>query len=162
MPVTEVAPEIGQCAEWNGVDWILKASPPLVDTEQPAHEPFARAGTVLKADEEERLIVSIAMVPELVDSQGDIASAEVIEKAAHFFLVGGGEIHLQHIDQAITGVHAVESYIVRRNTKIEDQSVKKGTWVMAVKVWNDSVWQAVKEGRFTGFSIGGFADFEEL
>jgi DNA adenine methylase len=36
-------------------------------------------------------------------------------------------------------------------------SVSKGTWLMAVRVLDDGLWEQVKTGGITGFSIGGSA-----
>ena len=37
----------------------------------------------------------------------------------------------------------------------EKQVVKKGSWVISVKVISDRLWKMVKDGELTGFSIGG-------
>ena len=70
---------------------------------------------------------------------------------------------LEHQYQ-INGLSLVESWIVE--DKVHDKSVKYGmdlplgTWVGAVKVNNDEIWnEFVKTGRVKGFSIEGyFAD----
>lgn len=128
----------------------------------PEQEEFADQNAILKADDEKRIVVSVAMVPELVDTHGDIADAEVIENAAHGFLIMCPQARVQHTPERFEGLHIVESYIVRNNTKINGVSVKKGTWVVAMKVESDFLWGLVKDGTFTGFSIGGFAEVEEL
>jgi hypothetical protein len=35
-------------------------------------------------------------------------------------------------------------------------------WIIAVKVHDDETWEQVKQGRFTGFSIGGRAQRREV
>jgi len=123
---------------------------------------YAVRDQLFKQDEEQRIVVSVVMVPELVDSQGDIASAEVIEDAAHSFVINGGHVQVGHIDADVPGLYMVESYIARNGFRIDGVRVKKGSWLMVIKVWNDSVWGKIMSGEFTGFSVGGYADMEIL
>ena len=148
----------GEILIWNGAELVLKADYDAAGPE----EVYATKGMLLKADDEQRLVVSVAMVPELVDTHGDIADAEVIENAAHSFLATGGTANVQHTTDRFDGLHIVESYIVRKNTSINGIRVKAGTWVVAMKVESDFLWQLVKDGAFKGFSIEGFAEVEEL
>jgi hypothetical protein len=37
------------------------------------------------------------------------------------------------------------------------QNITKGTWVMAVKINDEKMWNSIKEKKFNGFSIGGFS-----
>jgi len=48
----------------------------------------------------------------------------------------------------------VESYIAPQDFTINDQTVKKGSWVMSVKVHCPDLWEQIKAGEVTGFSIG--------
>jgi hypothetical protein len=38
-----------------------------------------------------------------------------------------------------------------------ERHVKKGSWLMTVHVSSDKTWRDVKDGKITGFSIGGVA-----
>ena len=70
---------------------------------------------------------------------------------------------LEH-QHKIQGLSLVESWIVEDpkmdKTKLYGMELPKGTWVGAVKVNNDQIWQEfVKTGKVKGFSIEGyFAD----
>ncbi len=33
---------------------------------------------------------------------------------------------------------------------------------MTVKVLDDELWESIKDGDFTGFSVGGFAEIEDI
>ena len=35
--------------------------------------------------------------------------------------------------------------------------LRKGTWLLAVRILSDELWEQVKGGELTGFSIGGSA-----
>jgi hypothetical protein len=70
---------------------------------------------------------------------------------------------LEH-EHAINGLTVVESWLVEDKDKdksaLYDLDVPVGTWMVAVKVDNEAIWQEwVKEGKVKGFSIEGyFAD----
>lgn len=38
--------------------------------------------------------------------------------------------------------------------------IPAGTWMMAMKVYDDTVWEGVKNGTFKGFSVGGKAQVQ--
>jgi DNA adenine methylase len=51
----------------------------------------------------------------------------------------------------------LETWIAPCDLDLNGTTVKKGTWLLAVRVIDDELWDAVKAGKFTGFSIGGSA-----
>ncbi|MBC7340960.1 MAG: hypothetical protein H5U02_00640, partial [Clostridia bacterium] len=110
---------------------------------------------ILKADEERRIVYGVVLEPESVDSQGEVISAEEIEKAAHKFLVKSRVVGDWHRKKAQGEV--VESYIAPDDFEMGGQKVKKGSWVLAVHITDDELWRKVKEGEYTGYSVGGFA-----
>jgi hypothetical protein len=114
---------------------------------------------VCKADTttEERYVLGIVLEPDTVDSQGDIYTAETIRQSAYLFMEEYGNIGLQHSGIINDKVKILESWIQREDTEIGGQKVKAGTWMLAVHVLDDELWAAVKDGRITGFSIGGRA-----
>lgn len=112
---------------------------------------------ILKSDEERRLVTGVVMVPDEEDTHGDSFDAPQIEEAAYEFMASYQTIGLQHAGDTYE-VRIVESYIAREESVIGDQEIKKGSWVMTVKINSDALWGAVKSGTFTGFSIGGFAE----
>ena len=114
---------------------------------------------VCKADSttEERYVLGIVLEPDTVDSQGDIYTAETIQQSAYLFMEEYGNIGLQHSGLINDKVKILESWIQREDTMIGGQAVKAGTWMLAVHVIDDELWAKVKDGRITGFSIGGRA-----
>ena len=105
-------------------------------------------------------MTGIVLEPETVDAQGDIISADVIEKSAHSFLAKSRVIGKQHKGRAKAEV--VESYIAPNDMVMGEQNVKKGTWIMSVKVHDKSLWEEVKAGEITGFSIGALGVREQV
>jgi hypothetical protein len=54
-------------------------------------------------------------------------------------------------------VKVLESYLAPTDFTIGELAVRKGTWLLAVRVLSDELWERVKSGDLTGFSIGGSA-----
>ena len=54
-------------------------------------------------------------------------------------------------------VKILESYIAPVDFTVVNKSVKKGTWVITVRVLDKKIWKAVKDGELTGFSMAGYA-----
>lgn len=127
-------------------------------SESPFESPLPRL--LLKAESEKRLVTGIVLQPEVVDAQNDIISADEIESAAHAFLKDynkRNELGLMHKVFGDLGVALVESYIAPAPLALGGRQVRKGTWIMTVKVHDDELWGLVKKGKLTGFSIGGVA-----
>jgi hypothetical protein len=115
---------------------------------------------VTKVDSDKRLVTGIVLEPDEVDAQNDTITKEVIEKAAHKFLSAYNEatrMGLMHKIFGSIGVDLVESWLAPSDLKIGGQKVKEGSWIMTVKVQSNDLWQKVKRGEITGFSIGGVA-----
>lgn len=105
-------------------------------------------------DDAQRIVYGVVMQPHVPDSQGDWQSPEDIEKAAHRYLAESRKHDVQHQEQAVDVV-PVESFIAPTDMEYAGRPVLKGSWVMAVRVNDDEVWNQVTKGDLTGFSIGG-------
>ena len=124
-----------------------------------------RIDKVIKVDfiakeEDKRLVFGIVLEPDTEDAHGDLISSEEIEKAAHFFMQKSRTIGESHIKAAEAQV--VESFIAPEELTMGDQKIKKGSWVLGIKVLDDALWESVKSGEFTGLSVGGFGIREEV
>jgi DNA adenine methylase len=106
---------------------------------------------------DERFVLGIVLEPEVVDAQGDIYSAEEIRAAAHRFMEDFGGLGLMHRLRVNGQVKVLESYLAPTDFTIGELAVRKGTWLLAVRVLSDELWERVKSGDLTGFSIGGSA-----
>jgi hypothetical protein len=115
---------------------------------------------VLKAENDERYVLGVVAEPEETDTQGDTQSAAEVKKAAYGFLEDFRNIGLQHKQFINSQVKIVESYIAKVDEGAPGDAgyVKKGSWLMAVRVLDDDLWLAVKSGAITGFSFGGYAE----
>ncbi len=106
---------------------------------------------------DERFVLGVVLEPETVDSQGDIYSADEIRRAAHLFMEEFGALGLMHQLRVDGQVKVLETYLAPDDVRVGDTVVKRGTWLLGVRVLSDDLWAAVRDGTITGFSIGGFA-----
>lgn len=108
-----------------------------------------------------RTATGIALVPHQVDAHGDIIDdEEVILNAAEDFLAGINVytgMGLEHKDMN-PPIDLVQSFVVPDSDMVINKTVvKKGSWVVTVRINDDDLWKDVLEGKYTGFSIGGKA-----
>lgn len=109
-------------------------------------------------DDDEHYVLGIVLEPNTVDAQDDIYSADEVRAAAYKYMAEFQNRGLMHQQIINNKVDILENYIAPSDFTIDDQHVKKGTWLMAVRVKDPALWKQVKEGGLTGFSIGGSAN----
>lgn len=111
---------------------------------------------VAKSDEDERYVLGVVLVPNEYDSQGDIYDEAAVRQASEFFMEFARRLGLMH-ETALSEnkIRILENYIAPVDFELEGQFVKKGTWLLAARVLDDRLWQAVKDGALTGWSIEG-------
>lgn len=166
---------------WQHVDQIRKDSPTVSQVHSDAplgsdrtarqrkprldeDELEPRDVQLVKADQEQRLIYGIVLEPHVTDSQDDWESPDDIEKAAHRYLQKGWQSGdawntLQHRARLSKGALVpVESFIAPCDfvyPESPDDLIRKGSWVLVAKVASDVLWDEVKKGTFSGWSVGG-------
>lgn len=123
------------------------------------HSLVGKSIPICKSDNMKQVVYGVVLAPNEVDLQEDWMTPEEIEKTAHFFMMNGQTIGKEHKDKA-HGVAPVESYIAPVDFPFDGQYgkqiVKKGSWVLGVKVLDPVEWQKVVDGEYTGFSVGGW------
>ena len=121
------------------------------------------AGTIVKIDEEKKLVFGWASVIKdaqdkvLLDRQDDfIDSEDELEKAAYEYVLksrDGGEMHIRK------GVSTMVESVVLSKEKQAALGIPSGTipigWWVGFKVNDDRVWGEVKKGGYVGFSVHG-------
>lgn len=118
-------------------------------------------------DGEKRMLYGPALIPNQAivryDKQGQKYfikySPETIEKTAQEFLKRN--LHHNHTVQhelPVAGLTVVESWIKQGADKGQEFGfdLPDGTWMIGVKVEDETTWEAVKQGVLKGFSIEGF------
>lgn len=154
--------------EFGGIDAISLVESPAIEENFVALKD--QKEVKLKAiDKDKRIILGALLVPnktiyrkEGKDEYYIYFSKETVKKASELFLMNGKQNNatLEHKFD-IEGLTLVESWIVENKEKdksaIYGMEVPVGTWMGAVKVNNEDIWQDfVKTGDVKGFSIEGF------
>lgn len=117
-------------------------------------------------ENEKRMITGPALIPDKLIFRNDrkrgkhylTMTSETIEQASQKFLkdFNQSSVSVDHLTR-VQNMTIVESWIIEDpdNDKSAALGFKlpKGTWMISMKVDNDSVWEAIKEGRLNGFSI---------
>ena len=126
--------------------------------------------TFAKVDEEKRMLVSPALIPNKQIFRHDpntdsdyyvYFSKETVRKASELYLKHNNhhKATYQHQDR-VSGVLTVESWIIE-DTKLDKStlygySLPVGTWMVKLKISNDEIWSKIKEGELKGLSIEGY------
>jgi hypothetical protein len=130
-------------------------------TDKSDHDSSVNVQFVSKADEkaptEERIVFGVVLEPDIVDSQSDTYDAETIKVAAYKYMEQFQNTGFMHKVLVNQDVKILESYLAPVDMTIEGRAIKKGTWLMAVRVLSDVLWKGIQEGKITGYSIGGYA-----
>jgi hypothetical protein len=161
---------IDEDAELYGIDAISLVDRPAIELDfialKEARMQFA------EADTDKRILIGPALVPDkpIYRRNGEeefyvYFSKNTVRRAAELYLKHGNQSNhtLEH-EHTINGLTVVESWMVEDKEKDKSAlyglDVPVGTWMVAVKVDNEAIWQEwVKEGKVKGFSIEGyFAD----
>jgi len=122
-------------------------------------------------NEEKRMVLGLALVPDKEifrkDSEGReyniVFSKDTVRRAAELYLsrLRANNTTYEHSKQ-VDGVSLSESWIVedkaKDKTSLYGIDAPIGAWAISMKVENDDVWQAVKDGKVLGFSIEGIFD----
>ena len=118
-------------------------------------------GQILKQMDEERLAFGWAYVSTVkgelsLDHSGEFIRPEQLAKAATNFMLSMRTAKSMHTGEMIGEV--VHSMPLTNDIAkaLGIQSDREG-WVIALKVYDDQVWQDVKSGKLAAFSIGGRA-----
>lgn len=127
---------------------------------------FESHGKITKVDDEQRMVYGYASVvtkggKPVVDRQGDVISPSTMEKAATEFMLGARNGLTMHKGEPTTTIVHSMPFTKEIQTAFGIESDMEG-WLIAVKVHDDDTWKRMKEGEFTGFSIGGRATKVEI
>ena len=134
--------------------------------------------TLAKVDEEKRMLISPALIPNKnivrYDANTDSEyyvwfSKETVRKASELYLKHNNHHKATYEHQErVSGVLTVESWIIE-DPKMDKANIygfqlKKGTWMVKMKIDNEELWQDIKSKKIKGLSIEGyFADkFEAM
>lgn len=132
----------------------------------------------MKVDDEKHIISGPVLIPEQliirVDASGHKYyikwSKETIEQVAINFFKNhrNTEGNVEH-QFSVNGVTFFESFLLNKErgiAPVEFKDLPDGTWIMSAKITNEDVWNAIKSGELTGFSIDmsnvGYKETKEI
>lgn len=111
--------------------------------------------SILKIDDDLRLVVGVALVAGEVDRQGDVVSDRELTKAAMRSL--GAAVKIDHVGGSVGRV--VQSLALTPDVaKALGLSLPRGqgAWIVGLRVEDPAVWAKIKSGEIgAGLSIGG-------
>ena len=125
--------------------------------------------TLAKIDEEKRMLVSPALIPNKqiyrYDPNTDsdyyvFFSKETVRQASELYLKHNNhhKATYQH-EEDVTGVLTIESWIKEGDqdkSKLYGFDLPDGTWFVKMKIENDEMWDKIKSGELKGLSIEGY------
>lgn len=137
------------------------------------------------ADVEERIFACAVLVPGVTDLHGSIYNEEVVREAAYYFLEhylidDEHGIDVMHDGEIVTdAIRPIMSFVLdeEKTYKIDIPAIEdeehpskemdsvtfpKGTWILYARIISDTLWNKVKDGTYTGWSIYGIARVREL
>jgi hypothetical protein len=125
--------------------------------------------TFAKIDEEKRMLVSPALIPNKqifrydpnTDSDYYVYfSKDTVRQAAELYLKHNNhhKATYQH-EERVSGVLTIESWIKEGDmdkSKMYGYDLPNGTWFVKMKIENDEMWEKIKGGELKGLSIEGY------
>ena len=114
-----------------------------------------------QAQEELKQATFLVLSPDEVDLHGDIYGTVEVRKACHNFNIHCRKANLLHLFDT-NAFSIVESYTSPVEMKMGETIIKAGSWLAVLQFNDDSIWEGVKNGDYTGVSIGGVAQAELL
>ena len=126
--------------------------------------------TFAKVDEEKRMLVSPALIPDKQifrhdpQTQSDyyvFFSKDTVRQASELYLKNNNHHKAtQEHTERVSGVLTVESWIIddpkMDKSTLYGFSLPKGTWMVSMRITNDEVWKEIKSGTLKGLSIEGY------
>ena len=132
-------------------------------------QPQKNTLTVMKSDDDKRLVFGWANVAvrvdgeQIVDWQQDAIDTEELENAAYEYVAEFGTAGEMHRRGGIGQV--IESIVFTKEKAnalgIPQDALPQGWWI-GFKITDDEVWEKIKNGEYTMFSIEGRAIREPM
>lgn len=114
-----------------------------------------------QAKDELKQATFLVLAPDEVDLHGDIYDADEVRKACHNFNTYCRKANLLHLFDT-ESFSIVESYTAPVDMQMGETIIKAGSWLSVLQFSDDDIWEEVKNGNYTGVSIGAKADAENL
>jgi hypothetical protein len=151
------------------IDAISLVSAPAIEQDFVYFNKAKNNLTFAKVDEDKRIIVSPALIPNKqifrYDANSDseyyvFFSKETVRKASELYLKHNNhhKATYEHQDR-VSGVLTTESWIKEGDmdkSKLYGFDLPNGTWFVKMKIENNDLWKKIKDGELKGLSIEGY------
>lgn len=129
---------------------------------KPRRKPKVGA-SFLKVDSERRRVFGIALEANREDIQGDIVSDLDLEDASCRAVLKGTAAGVMHEKTDGIGKLCASFPLTAEIQKALDIDLGgRSVWLVGLQIDDADTWQAVKDGEFSGFSIGGTGTRKEI
>ena len=121
-------------------------------------------GTGFVKNAEARIVGGIVYAPNQVDSDGDfVGNHEEIFKGMKGWMLSGHNMHMMHKGQAVH-TPLVECFQADVDTMKSGTEIPAGAWYISnyIPTECEDLWDAIKSGEITGYSMAGSADMEDI
>mgnify|MGYP003647888459 CR=1 FL=1 len=164
---------IDESSEELAIDCISLVSAPAIETDFVFFGKEKNNLTFAKVDEDKRMLISPALIPDKQifrhnpNTQEDYYvyfSKSTVRKASELYLKNNNHHKAtEEHSERVSGVLTVESWIIddpkMDKSTLYGFSLPKGTWMVAMRIDNEELWNKIKGGSLKGLSIEGyFAD----
>jgi len=132
---------------------------------------------ILKIDNDEHVVKMIVLEPEVADNHGHIVSESEIQNAMYLWMEKYKNTEVMHRDRS-GNLFPMEEKILSPDDDLwkygwnkefailecyqspvdyfeGDEIVRKGSWVLTLRVNDKDIWQKIKDKKLTGASMGG-------
>jgi len=164
-----VEPVIDNDSQELAIDAISLVSAPAIEQDFVYFNKAKNNLTFAKVDEDKRIIVSPALIPNKqifrYDANTDseyyvFFSKETVRRASELYLKHNNhhKATYEHQDR-VSGVLTTESWIKEGDmdkSKLYGFDLPNGTWFVKMKIENDDLWKKIKDGELKGLSIEGY------
>jgi hypothetical protein len=169
-PTSIVELVIDESNESLAIDAISLVSAPAIEENMVYMSKDKNNLTLAKVDNDKRELISPALIPDKniyrynAETDSDYYvyfSKNTVKNCAYSFLKNNNhhKATLEHKDR-VSGVLTVESWIIddpkMDKSRLYGFDLKKGTWMVKMKIENEELWQKVKSGEIKGLSIEGY------
>jgi Putative phage serine protease XkdF len=114
----------------------------------------------LRIDKAERVVTGVVYEPGVLDLDNEFTDEREIQRALYSWAERGARLTINHGPLQVR-LRPLEFFQARSDFEEGGQKVRKGSWVLAVRVADDGVWKAIEDGELRGFSMGGRSGVED-
>lgn len=152
---------------------IALVDSPAIEKNWLAFNDHAKRLTFAEVNDEERVIVGPAMIPDMLIYRNDenlgeyqvYFSKKTVKSIAEKFYKKAfqGNANIMHDPaQIVEGVNYFMSFIRDKAKGLIglEGDYPDGTWFVGAKVSNEQVWQKIKSGEIKGFSVEGMFEYD--